>query len=287
MGRRIGSIDGSAGPRLRELVEYLRELKAATCVTYREMARHTGPKPYYCGASTLSQAVTGARLPRLRVVEAYARAAGDPTDQDARQRRVRRARQLWKAAAIEQARPLRTGRGRRLRQIRTPEALGQGLARLRARAGQPSLREIERATAVHGHRVPRSTCQLILAGQVLPTSEQLRVLLTALDVTEAASSGWRIALNRIVARRSPELFWSGWCVCPDGDPAVMAFFERRDRDERIKRRTGQLRQDEDYDEWLEARVARAFNRRRWDYLDEDELARFEWGGGHTPLDGAG
>ncbi|MEU3824202.1 hypothetical protein AB0F36_02625 [Streptomyces sp. NPDC029080] len=126
-----------------------------------------------------------------------------------------------------------------------------------------------------------------MTGQILPTSEQLRVLLTALDVTEAASSGWRIALNRIVARRFPELFWSGWCGCPDGDPAVMAFLERRDRDEGIKRKTGQLRQDEDYEEWLEARVARAFYRRRWDYLDEDELARFEWSGGHAPLGGSG
>lgn len=278
MGRPVLNIDASAGPRLRELVEYLRELKATNCVTYREMARRTGLKPYYCGASTLSQAASGARLPRLQAVEAYARTAGDPADQNARQRRVRRARQLWKAAAIEQARPLRTGHGRRLRQIRTTEALGEGLAQLRARAGQPSLREIERTTAAHGHRVPRSTCQLILGGQVLPTSEQLRALLIALDVTEAASSGWRLALHRIVVRRSPELVWSGWCVCPEGDPAVMAFLERRDRDERIKRRTRQLRQDEDYDEWLESRVARAFYRRRWDYLDEDELAEFEWGG---------
>ncbi|MFE9495059.1 hypothetical protein [Streptomyces collinus] len=99
--------------------------------------------------------------------------------------------------------------------------------------------------------------------------------MAAFDVTEASSSGWRIALNRIEARRFPELFWSGSCVCPDGHPAVLAYLARRDRDEKIKRRTGQLRHDEDYDEWLEARVARAFYRRRWDYLDEDELARFE------------
>lgn len=208
-------------------------------------------------------------------MEAYARAAGSRADQEARQRRVGRARQLWKAAAIEQARPLRAGRGRRLRQIRTSEALGQGLARLRARAGQPSLREIERETAASGHRVPRSTCQLILAGRVLPTSEQLAALLNAFAVTEAASLGWRIALNRIVTGMYPVPTWPAGCVCPDGDPSVIGFLERRDRDERIKRKTGQLRQDEDYDQWLEARAARAFHRRRWDYLDEDELDHFE------------
>lgn len=277
MGRRAKSIDVGAGPRLLELVKYLRELKAAVAITYREMARRTGPKPYYCGASTLSQAVTGVRLPRRQVVEAYARAAGDRADLEARQRRVGRARLLWKAAAIEQARPLQAGRGRRLRQIRTSEALGQGLARLRVRAGQPSLREIERETAARGHRVPRSTCQLILTGHVLPTSEQLAALLNAFAVTEAASLGWRIALNRIVAKRYPTPIWPGGCVCPDGDATVIAFLERRDRDERIKRKTGQLRQDEDYGEWLEAREARAFYRRRWDYLDEDELDHFERG----------
>ncbi|MEV0276676.1 helix-turn-helix transcriptional regulator [Streptomyces sp. NPDC050610] len=268
-------------------MKYLRELKDASGATYREMAKRTGPKPYYCGASTLSRAASGARLPRLKVVEVYARAAGDPADDEARQYRVRRARQLWKAAAVELARPLRAGCGRRLQQIRTSETLGQGLARLRARAGQPSLREIERMTAVGGYRVPRSTCQRILTGLILPTSEQMTALLTAFDVTEDSFSGWRIALNRVVARRHPEPIWSGGCVCPDGDPVVTAFLERRERDERIKRRTGQLRQDQDYGEWLDAREARAFYRRQWDYLDDDELAWLEGGGGDMPVNEVG
>ncbi|MEV6501510.1 helix-turn-helix domain-containing protein [Streptomyces prunicolor] len=268
-------------------MNYLRELKDASRVTYREMAKRTGPKPYYCGASTLSQAVTGARLPRLKVVEAYARTAGDPTDEDARQDRVRRTRQLWQSAVVEQARPLRAGRGRRLQQIRTPEAFGQGLARLRARAGQPSLREIERVTASHGHRVPRSTCQLFLAGHILPSQEQLTALLLTFDATKASFLGWRVALNRIVVRRRPEPTSSGGCVCPDGDPAVIAFLERRERDERIKRRTGQLRQDQDYGEWLDAREARAFYRRQWDYLDDDELAWLEQREGDTPVGDVG
>ncbi|MFJ3649036.1 hypothetical protein [Streptomyces murinus] len=87
--------------------------------------------------------------------------------------------------------------------------------------------------------------------------------------------GWRIALSRIATSRDPAPIWPGGCVCPDGDPAVIAFLERRDRDERIKRKTGQLRQDEDYDAWLEVRTAKAFYRRWWDYLDEDELDQFE------------
>ncbi|MFI8290611.1 hypothetical protein ACIGBL_15925 [Streptomyces sp. NPDC085614] len=90
--------------------------------------------------------------------------------------------------------------------------------------------------------------------------------------------GWRIALSRIATSRNPAPIWPGGCVCPDGDPAVIALLERRDRDERIKRKTGQLRQDEDYDAWLEVRAAKAFYRRWWDYLDEDELDQFEQSG---------
>ncbi|MFH8292567.1 hypothetical protein [Streptomyces sp. NPDC018059] len=111
--------------------------------------------------------------------------------------------------------------------------------------------------------------------------------MAAFDVAKNSFLGWRVALNRVVARRHPEPIWSGGYVCPDGDPAVMAYLERRERDERIKRRTGQLCQDEDYDEWLDAREARAFYRRRWDYLDEDALAWPEPGEGRASVEEAG
>jgi transcriptional regulator with XRE-family HTH domain len=256
---------------LRELVAYLRQLKDADGATYKQLADRTGPKPHSCGASTLSQADTGAQLSPLKTVEAYARAAGNPADQGAQQPRVRRARELWTAAAIEQARPLAAGRGRRMQQVRTQDHLAQSLRRQRARAGQPSYRAIEQATAADGHRLPRSTCQLILTGGLLPTREQLTVLLAAFDVPDNAP--WHAARDRIVTRRRPASppRTTGY-VCTDGDPDIRDLIERRERDEEIKRMTGQLREDEDYDGWPSGRTAR--RHRSWD-LDDEEIAALE------------
>ncbi|WUH92043.1 hypothetical protein OG900_19275 [Streptomyces sp. NBC_00433] len=61
-----------AGGALRELAYGLRQLRAeAGSPTYREMARRSG-----CGASTLSQAAAGERLPSLPTLRAYVGACG-------------------------------------------------------------------------------------------------------------------------------------------------------------------------------------------------------------------
>ncbi|MGW3123707.1 nSTAND1 domain-containing NTPase [Streptomyces sp. NPDC001107] len=70
-GRPESPLDPSAGPVARFAAE-LRKLRAeAGSPTYRVMARSTGQ-----GASTLSQAAVGDRLPTLPVVLAYVRACG-------------------------------------------------------------------------------------------------------------------------------------------------------------------------------------------------------------------
>jgi hypothetical protein len=70
-GRRESPLDPSAGPVARFAAE-LRELRAeAGGPTYRVMAQRGGQ-----GASTLSQAAGGERLPTLAVVLAYVRACG-------------------------------------------------------------------------------------------------------------------------------------------------------------------------------------------------------------------
>ena len=71
MGRPERPVDPSAGPVARFAHE-LRQLRsAAGSPSYRTMAKAVG-----CGATTLSQAVAGERLPTLAVVEAYVRACG-------------------------------------------------------------------------------------------------------------------------------------------------------------------------------------------------------------------
>ncbi|WP_060893419.1 hypothetical protein [Streptomyces europaeiscabiei] len=71
MGRPERPVDPSAGPVARFAHE-LRQLRsAAGSPSYRSMAKAAG-----CGATTLSQAVAGERLPALAVVEAYVGACG-------------------------------------------------------------------------------------------------------------------------------------------------------------------------------------------------------------------
>ncbi|WP_055711462.1 hypothetical protein [Streptomyces torulosus] len=76
MGRPERPLDPSSGPIARFAHE-LRQLRgAAGSPAYRTMARAVG-----CGATTLSQAAAGERLPVLAVVEAYVRACGGDPDE--------------------------------------------------------------------------------------------------------------------------------------------------------------------------------------------------------------
>ncbi len=88
-GRPESRLDPSAGPVARFAAE-LRKLRAeAGSPTYRVMAQRTGQ-----GASTLSQAAGGERLPTLPVVLAYVRAcSGDVQEWEER----------WREAAAEEA----------------------------------------------------------------------------------------------------------------------------------------------------------------------------------------
>ncbi|MGV9248121.1 nSTAND1 domain-containing NTPase [Streptomyces sp. NPDC003710] len=89
VGRPESPLDPSAGPVARLAAE-LRKLRAeAGSPTYRVMAQRTGQ-----GASTLSQAAAGERLPTLPVVLAYVRACGGD---------LQEWEERWREAAAEEA----------------------------------------------------------------------------------------------------------------------------------------------------------------------------------------
>ncbi|WP_251491520.1 XRE family transcriptional regulator, partial [Actinacidiphila cocklensis] len=91
-GRPEGRLDPETGP-VQQLAYELRELRVeAGSPTYREMARLTG-----CGASTLSQAAGGTRLPSLPTLRAYVKACGG--DAESADRWERR----WREAATGEA----------------------------------------------------------------------------------------------------------------------------------------------------------------------------------------
>ncbi|MFJ2866876.1 hypothetical protein [Kitasatospora sp. NPDC087314] len=290
-----------AGLRLHALAVALRRLKAASGLTYAGLAKRTKARGEPKGASPLSQAAAGHRLPRLSTVLAFARAAADPADPHARRQAEWEIHSLWAATAIqhsaplaaEQApsvrrllegvrRPLDAARAEKRRPKRTLENLGLELRRARARAGQPSLRALERWSEEAGHRVPRSTANLILTGRVLPTREQLAALLTA--VVRSAAGADRGApsddLRRLAAirdsieamtRPTPPVRVAGY-GCVDG--SLDALLERRDRDERILRKIGKLTEDADV-EHDEYRLGVAEDTAPWEFMDDEELAAWE------------
>lgn len=61
--------------------------------------------------------------------------------------------------------------------------------------------------------------------------------------------------------------------CLDGHPAVEAYQERLRRDEEIKRRTGQLADDEEYDDWRLEHAGR-HGKGAWE-LDDEEIEEME------------
>ncbi|MFD5391128.1 XRE family transcriptional regulator [Streptomyces sp. NPDC127074] len=88
-GRPESPLDPSAGPVQRLAIELRKLREEAGGPTYRAMAARTGH-----GASTLSQAAAGERLPTLPVVLAYVQACGgDPEEWEDR----------WRQAAAEEA----------------------------------------------------------------------------------------------------------------------------------------------------------------------------------------
>lgn len=285
MGRRANPVPASTGPHLTALATSLRRMKESSGLTYAELAKRTAHRGEPKGAATLSQAAAGHRLPRLSTALAFARAAVAPDDAYARNLAAQHINSLWKRAAVEHAAPLATvgpaaAADGASRPKRTLANLALELRRMRAQAGQPSLKALEDLSETAGHRVPKSTVHLILAGRVLPTRGQLAALLTAVDA--AAGSGrsvvrsrrkWMALRDFVESRTSPAPL-----VCVTGygcvDGSLDTLLERRDRDEGILRKVGKFAEDE-ADEQDEYRLGVTSKPASWDFMDDEELAAWE------------
>ena len=250
---------------LQSLARHLRRLKDASGLDYKQLSERTGTpgEPGYRGAATLSRAASGHRVPPLATVEAFARAASTNGEPDAAAKgRVAHVRGLHRVAALAELRraapvPRTAAKEQgwvavRPDRIRSPAALARSLRRQRLQAGQPSLTALQDATATTGHRVPRSRVDRILAGTVLPTPDELTALLTALHVTAPVAALWLAALDRAEqSLRPPEPARRAGYPCADSDPAVQARLDLQEQDETIKRRTGAIRPEETYQDYLD------------------------------------
>ncbi|MER7729221.1 helix-turn-helix transcriptional regulator [Streptomyces sp. NPDC096323] len=181
MGRREKEIiTSNAG--LRQLAEWLRIQRARARLTYRDLADRAG-----LHATTLQRAASGASVPRLAPVLAYARACDAPPED---------ARRLWRWARREH---VRATYGRHPapspRLVRDFADLSAALRDVYEQAGAPPLRTMEKRAGAFG-ALPRSSAHRMVNKQAVPHSlDQFRGFLRACEVPPDWKE-WEDAWNR-------------------------------------------------------------------------------------------
>ncbi|MEU6989114.1 helix-turn-helix transcriptional regulator [Streptomyces sp. NPDC046465] len=175
----------TSNPGLAKLVEWLRAHRRAVGLTHREMAEKSG---YAFSATTYSRAASGNRIPRLPVVEAYARTCGAPVGQ---------ARRLWQAARYAEHRRKYPRAGvPRPDRVYDRNGLNHALQELYYKAGAIPVDEMERRAGAHGE-LPHSTVLRMLSGKSMFDLSQLVAFLRVCDVTDGVEWGrWRSAWHR-------------------------------------------------------------------------------------------
>ncbi|MGW4896311.1 helix-turn-helix domain-containing protein [Kitasatospora sp. NPDC004240] len=212
MGRRE-SVVAARTRQLESLALWLREQRRRSGLTYAAMAETTRYHP-----TMLSRAAGGGQVPSLRLVEEFATACGAD---------LVRARQLWRAARLaEHNHRRRTAQQHDhgfgdLRSVMAdyfdteaaahPDViedfaqLRRALVELRARHGQPSLRELEKRAGRRGDGapvLPRSTLSAVLRGRAVPGRRHVAALVRALGVSATLTAAWAGAWERASHNRT-------------------------------------------------------------------------------------
>ncbi|MBO1418829.1 helix-turn-helix transcriptional regulator [Streptomyces sp. FH025] len=180
---------------VRALARWLRALRERSGLTYSQMARTTVELQRPVSVATLSRADEGRTVPTWPVTQAYTRACGGS---------LRTAERLWlRADARRSGRSARPAvavqaAGLALRYVTQPHELLLAMRRLRLRAGNPSLRELE-ARAMHGpvSHLPRSTLHGVLSGRRDCSERILAEFVRACGAGPGEETEWLAALRRV------------------------------------------------------------------------------------------
>jgi transcriptional regulator with XRE-family HTH domain len=185
-------LPADASRQLRALTEWLRDQQQRRGLSYERLSARTdqGAGRQF-SESTFSRAASGCRVPREDVVEAFARACGADTA---------RAHELWRRAARAAARACTPAppRKRQPETVATVRDFAAGLEYLRAEAGQPSLRALDRRAQQYGRRLPPGTLAAVLRGDQFPGKKVVEAFLDACGVSAAMKSRWLAARQSVI-----------------------------------------------------------------------------------------
>ncbi|MGW1543221.1 helix-turn-helix domain-containing protein [Streptomyces sp. NPDC002309] len=240
-GRPLSPIPDSTPPELRALVVRLRNAKDASGKTFEALAKDGG-----VSESVVRRALAGKRVPSLETVKAITRACGRTEDDMAR---------AWHAAKAEEILPGARDLGPKM--VSSRAQLVESMIFMRIAGGYPPLHQLEKdaGSAPDGRtRLPHSTLHLVLEGRIPPPETLFTAFMEALSVPAADRRNWLDAHHRLFAdapARRP--FGQPPPVVRDEPPAINSCeaaeraLPRLEQDEDIKRKTGQLKEPDDYE----------------------------------------
>ncbi|MDH6132839.1 transcriptional regulator with XRE-family HTH domain [Kitasatospora sp. MAA4] len=219
MGRKKTPI--TAESPLRPLAQFLRELRERAGLTYRQMEAMLDGHPG-CSLATLSRADRGTSLPALKTVASYVSACGG--DQVVAFRLWQQALRDYRYLDHNPGKPIPRRRPRPVVNpefIHEPLQLREAMVRMRAQAGEPSLRELATTAEALGLELARSTLSDVLAGRRLPSLQMLRAFVRVCRDRYPAEA-WDRAWLRVVMGghggqpddRQPPRSGSTWTLVP-------------------------------------------------------------------------
>jgi transcriptional regulator with XRE-family HTH domain len=204
MGRPLNLIVGRGS--VPDLARDIRE-KLTHGISNKEVARRTN-----LSEATVSRALAGAKLPSIHTVRALAAAfSSDPEQWEWRYELAQRGSYRYNLSPVLVMTAMEATHKRKAAPVPKPgtdreidlDVFKVGLQAVRAWAGNPSLRTIERAARYQGHFVPRSTlCEMLdLSVARRPRFDLVMGYLRTLQVDESSLRAWRHAYGRLEDER--------------------------------------------------------------------------------------
>ncbi|WP_445398769.1 helix-turn-helix domain-containing protein [Streptomyces sp. LE64] len=265
-GRPLSPIPVSTSPLLRALVQRLRDAKGDSGKTFEALAKDSG-----ISESVVRRALAGKRVPPLETVEAITRACGRKKDDMAR---------AWHAAKAEEVLPGARALGPKM--VTSRAELVESMIFMRIECGYPPLHQLEKDAGRDENgrtRLPHSTLHLVLQGQIPPAETLFTAFMEALSIPAADRRNWLDAHRRLFADAPARRAFGQPPVVRAEPPALTAceaaerMLTRLEQDERVKRKTEQLKMPDDY-ELLGLRYLNSPTP-EFQWPDEEELAAWE------------